>query len=81
MIRQILSDTLYFFSCYEWEAFGITYIEALCLNVPIIIILIEIIIRSKPPSKSSFYDFWSVVDKLRIGAVYAIILEAFKLGS
>ena len=51
------------------------------IMVPIIIILIEIIIRSKPPSKSSFYDFWSVVDKLRIGAVYAIILEAFKLGS
>ena len=37
MIRQILSDTLYFFSCYEWEAFGITYIEALCMGCNILI--------------------------------------------
>ncbi len=49
--------------------------------VPIIIILIEIIIRIKPYPSSRFYYIWTVVDKLRIGAVYAIILEAFKLGS
>ena len=49
--------------------------------VPIIIFFIEIIIRIKPLSSSRFYDLWSVVDKLRIGAIYAIILEAFKLGS
>ena len=49
--------------------------------VPIIIILIEIIIRIKPSSSSKFYGLWSVVDKLRIGAIYAVILEAFKLGS
>ena len=49
--------------------------------VPIIIMFIEIIIRIKPSSSSKFYDLWSVVDKLRIGAIYAIILEAFKLGS
>ena len=49
--------------------------------VPIIIMFIEIIIRIKPSSSSKFYDLWSVVDKIRIGAVYAIILEAFKLGS
>jgi hypothetical protein len=24
---------------------------------------------------------WSVIDKARIGATYAVILEAFKLGS
>ena len=51
------------------------------IMVPIIIVLIEIIIRIKPTSKSKFYDIWSVVDKLRIGAIYAVILEAFKLGS
>ncbi len=49
--------------------------------VPIIIVFIEIIIRIKPSSSSKFYYVWTVVDKLRIGAVYAIILEAFKLGS
>ena len=51
------------------------------IMVPIIIIFIEIIIRIKPSSSSNFYDLWSAVDKLRIGAMYAIILEAFKLGS
>ena len=51
------------------------------IMVPIIIVFIEIIIRIKPSSSSNYYDLWSVVDKLRIGATYAIILEAFKLGS
>jgi len=51
------------------------------IMVPIIIIFIEIIIRIKPSSSSKIYAIWSVVDKLRIGAIYAIILEAFKLGS
>ena len=51
------------------------------IMVPIIIVFIEIIIRIKPPSNSRFYDLWSVVDKIRIGAIYAVILEAFKLGS
>ena len=49
--------------------------------VPVIIVFIEIIIRIKPSSSSRFYDIWSAVDKLRIGAIYAVILEAFKLGS
>ena len=51
------------------------------IMVPIIIVFIEIIIRIKPLSSSRFYDLWTVVDKLRIGAIYAVILEAFKLGS
>ena len=42
---------------------------------------IEIIIRIKPDASSKFYYLWNVIDKLRIGAVYAVILEAFKLGS
>ena len=51
------------------------------IMVPIIIVFIEIIIRIKPSSSSKLYYIWTVVDKLRIGAVYAIILEAFKLGA
>ncbi|EEE40726.1 DUF565 domain-containing protein [Prochlorococcus marinus] len=51
------------------------------IMVPIIIVFIEIIIRIKPSSNSKFYNIWVVVDKLRIGAIYAVILEAFKLGS
>ena len=51
------------------------------IMVPIIIVFIEIIIRIKPSSSSRFYNLWSTVDKLRIGAIYAVILEAFKLGS
>ena len=49
------------------------------IMVPIIIVFIEIIIRFKPSSSSKFYYIWTVIDKLRFGAVYAIILEAFKL--
>jgi len=49
--------------------------------VPIIIFMIELIIRSKPKSTSPIYYLWSVIDKLRIGATYALVLEAFKLGS
>ena len=51
------------------------------IMVPIIIVFIEIIIRIKPSSTSKFHYIWTVVDKLRIGATYAVILEAFKLGS
>ena len=51
------------------------------IMVPIIIVLIEFIIRIKPSASSKFYYLWSVVDKVRIGAIYAVILEAFKLGS
>ncbi len=51
------------------------------IMVPIIILIIEIIIRIRPSTSSSLFNIWSVVDKIRIGATYAIILEAFKLGS
>ena len=49
--------------------------------VPIIILFIEFIIRIKPSSKSRNFKFWLVIDKVRIGSTYAVILEAFKLGS
>ena len=51
------------------------------IMVPVIIIFIEVIIRTKPSSSSRFYCLWSHVDKLRVGATYAVILEAYKLGS
>ena len=51
------------------------------IMIPVIIILFEIIIRMKPLRKSNIYSFWMLLDKFRIGAVYALILEAFKLGS
>jgi len=51
------------------------------IMVPVIIIFIEFIIRIKPSNKSSFFNLWTIIDRVRIGASYAIILEAFKLGS
>ena len=51
------------------------------IMVPIIILIIELIIRIRPSKGSSFFNLWSIVDKARIGATYAVILEAFKLGS
>lgn len=51
------------------------------IMVPLIMISIEFIIRIKPYSKSKIYNLWSIFDKVRIGATYAVILEAFKLGS
>ena len=49
--------------------------------VPVIILFIEFIIRIKPSSKSKLFELWSIIDRVRIGATYAVILEAFKLGS
>ena len=48
---------------------------------PVIIFIIELVIRLIPRSKSRLYKIWSIIDKVRIGATYAVILEAFKLGS
>ena len=49
--------------------------------VPIIIVIIELIIRTKPAANSKIFNYWLFLDKVRIGGTYAIILEAFKLGS
>ena len=51
------------------------------IMVPIIILIIEFIIRLRPVSNGRLFGLWSILDKLRIGASYAVILEAFKLGS
>ena len=49
--------------------------------VPVIILFIELIIRFRPNPRSKIFNVWSIVDRVRIGASYAVILEAFKLGS
>ena len=49
--------------------------------VPVIIFFIEFIIRSRPSSKSRIFKFWTILDRIRVGATFALILEAFKLGS
>ena len=46
-----------------------------------IILFIELIVRNRPSTSSSLFNLWSITDKIRIGATYAVILEAFKLGS
>ena len=51
------------------------------IMVPVIILIFEIIIRIRPSQKSGLFNLWSIFDKVRIGACYAVILEAFKLGS
>ena len=51
------------------------------MMVPIIILIIELIIRIRPSAGSSFFNLWTIFDKARIGATFAVILEAFKLGS
>ena len=51
------------------------------IMVPIIIFSIELVIRIRPNANSYLFNFWLVADKVRIGATYALILEAFKLGS
>ena len=51
------------------------------IMVPIIILFLEAIIRIRPKRKSQLFLLWSIADKFRIGALYALILEAFKLGS
>ena len=51
------------------------------IMVPVIILIIELIIRLRPSPESGLFNFWLVVDKVRIGATYAVVLEAFKLGS
>ena len=51
------------------------------IMIPILILVFEIIIRLKPLKSSNLYFLSIALDKIRIGAVYALILEAFKLGS
>ena len=49
--------------------------------VPVFMLVVELIIRIRPYPRSKLFDLWSIVDRVRIGASYAVILEAFKIGS
>ena len=49
--------------------------------VPVIILIAEFIIRIRPYQRSRLFNLWSIIDRIRVGASYAVILEAFKLGS
>ena len=46
------------------------------------VVLIEILIRLRNRVKGSPWpSYWLVIDNIRIGTVYSVVLEAFKLGS
>ncbi len=46
------------------------------------VLFIEILIRLRSTVKSSTWPiYWLAIDNMRIGSVYAVVLEAFKLGS
>lgn len=36
-VSEVLSNSLYCFNCFEWEAFGLTHIESLCMGCNIIL--------------------------------------------
>ena len=46
------------------------------------VIIVEILIRSRTRVKGNPWPLlWLAIDNIRIGSVYAVVLEAFKLGS
>lgn len=50
--------------------------------VLVLVLLIELLVRLRSRWVSGLVPLpWLVLDNLRIGAVYAVVLEAFKLGS
>ncbi len=51
------------------------------LVVLLMIIIIEFLIRLRAIFKNSPPPYWFFVENLRIGCIYAVVLEAFKLGS
>ncbi len=57
-------------------------IDQRILAVLIMVIIIEFLIRVRSIVKDNPWPLtWLAIDNLRIGAVYAVALEAFKLGS
>ena len=64
-------------AAYYLSEVGQRPIVVLCL-----LIIIEILIRIRTTlNNSSLKTLLLIIDNLRIGAVYAVVLEAFKLGS
>ncbi len=50
--------------------------------VLLLVISVEILVRLRSNIKSlRLPNYWLAIDNLRIGFVYALVLEAFKLGS
>ena len=50
--------------------------------VLVLVLLIELVVRLRSRiSGDPFPIHWVLIDNIRIGAVYAFVLEAFKLGS
>ena len=48
----------------------------------VMVIAIELLVRLRSEVKSKLWPLhWVALDNLRVGAVYAVVLEAFKLGS
>ena len=46
------------------------------------VIILELIVRLRSRVRSGPWPIsWLAIDNLRIGTVYAVVLEAFKLGS
>ena len=36
-VAEVLSKSLYSFNCFEWEAYGLSYIESLCMGCNVIL--------------------------------------------
>ena len=52
------------------------------LVVILMVIIIELMVRARNRVKPGSLPFYiEVIDNIRIGSVYAVVLEAFKLGS
>ena len=52
------------------------------LVVLFMVILIEILVRLRSRVKGPLWPInWIAIDNIRVGAIYAVVLEAFKLGS
>ena len=52
------------------------------LVVLVMVLVIELLIRSRTRVKAIPWPLpWLAIDNIRIGTVYAVVLEAFKLGS
>ncbi len=50
--------------------------------VLVMLIIIEVLIRLRSRVKNSEWPlYWLAIDNIRIGTVYSLVLEAFKLGS
>ena len=78
---NLLSTLFGYFLCANFITKFISEGKNELVMVPFIILLIEFIVRLRPSQNSKLYNFWSIIDKIRLGSIYALILEAFKLGS